>query len=585
MKFFRKTPLFTLTAVLVTTAILANIWDWSNPGGDNTPEALLSPTSTGTSAAHQASLFRVKVDMTADGKVQSAQKITIVVAPGTKQAVGYRYPTMIRIEDQTASGKDGEPQKLPIYVDVSWSQDGHVTGFDWKDLAPDHQARKTEDLWWLLSSKLTGDSMLNIAQSGKRYRFKRSSTGVITRSQIDPVKNNTSKETWELFANATASPHQLTKLLATQSHTLPATQSSRERTVTITVSIERENYPVASISFLAGDNSKANESWKKAKVLAEQKTGDYIRLNGGIVSTFNKIHLGGNRANIDELGSYLVRNARDRDIFQALADANMDEGAKADLILALQLQETPRAEQLLLQIAKTSDSQPGNALRAVVALGQRESTSVEVVQTLADLAQYKKAADLGVSNNALLQMAYLTRLDPEKYTKIVDKTLTDYSKSKSASGDLLLQAQTATQSATYRDAAIAAIPEGGSFLGKPTDPQTMTAAAKLVATQATMGDFKSMSYVKSNILTSDNPLVIPYLTSAYSQMPADPNIDAGIQGKIATTQATNTLQAYYQALSSTPERCNTNQQFLKSSMANSTLDGSIKQMLQTSCGL
>jgi hypothetical protein len=547
------------------------------------PSEPLAPESH--SSERLASLFRFHVEMRSAGKIQSIKKIKMIVGPGVISESTHRYPVKIEVEDQ-ASSTGASAKAEPIYLDVFWHQDGHVSSFNWRNLAIDHEGKKMQDLWWLLSNRLSGDPILSVPVDGvfRKYKYVREDLESITRLPLVASKSSNTSETWKLTAARVASPHQLTKLEAVQNYTIPAMQGRSEQRFSVHVSASREDYPVDAIDFLNENNDRANEVWAKAKATGDERIAEYIRLNGGLVIAFNRTHNGGNRANIDVLGSYLIRKATDRDIFQALLDPNMDEGAKADLILALQLQQEPRAEELLLRLAKMSDSQPGNAFRAVIALGQRQTTSLQAVQTLADLAVYKTAPDPSVANNALLQMAYLSQIDSTQYGKVVEKTLADYSKSAQMIPDLLLQAQTATKSPVYRDAAIDAIAENGSFMGKPTDMQIMTSAAKLVGTQAVLGDFKSINHIKSNVLKVENPGILPYYTGAYGQMPVDPAIDAGIREKILSNQPENLQAAYFGALAGSPERCKHNEQFIRGAVNAAGTNASIKRMLQQACG-
>lgn len=575
---------------LLILALVAGLY-WAMVGRGNSDNSSNHGVSQADSASSgvrasstQASLFRVNIEVRSGGKVTSVKKIRMIVAPGVSEESSFRYPVKIQFENQAASGV-ADAERIPIYLDIFWHRDGHVSSFNWRGLAADHGARKPlHDLWWMLSSKLSGSGTLDIpVDSGiYKYKFSREDATSIVRKRFVLSNNDQTTETWKLVASDTSSPHRLMKVESLQNYTIPSLQGRAEQKFSVYASATREDYPVDAIDFTSEGNGLANAAWAKAKAAADDGIAQYIRLNGGIVNTFNKTAKG-NKANIEPLGGYLIRKASDREILQALQDPNMNEDAKADLILALQLQEEERSEGLLLRLAKMSDTDPGNAFRAVIALGQRQTTSIQVMETLADLAHYKKASDASVANNALLQMAYLSRQDSSKYGSITDKTLSDYSKSPQMIPQLLLQAQTATTNPVYRDAAIAAIPEGGSFMGKPTDMHIMTSAAKLVGTQALLGDFKAINHIKENVLKVENEGILSYYTSAYAKLPIDSAIEAGIREKISPSQPVGVQAAYFQALSASPERCKHNEQFLRGAVAASGTNASIKQMLQQAC--
>ena len=527
------------------------------------------------------SQFNITASMVMKSMGSTSSKIKMIVGPGEKSLSGHVFPVHMTFERQ--GGRSAElALSGPVVIAVHWHRHGYVTAIDWKGLVVGHPLRnEVEDIWWLMSSKITGDATLELknVESGRsrgRYKYNKLNELNLIRENLEPsaAKGLQSSESWDMKARSTVVPHGIVSLEAKQSSSVRQTVMDRtlSESVDITFTLTRVKLQQADFSFAKRDNTIANDSLTQAKQKAEEEMAGFIKANGGIVGTFNKIARDDKYGSTANLGSHLLKTYSDAQLLSALAHPDMDDKARAEMVLAIQLQEGKRAEQLLVTVASSSSVNASNAYRAVIGLGQRSETSVDVLKTLADLSVYKKDADGAVANNALIQMAWLRRIGTEEASRVVDKALSDYQRSQDMKLDLLLYAQQATGQASYRDAALDVIAGKAIGSGKHVAPEDRIAAARLVASLASIGDPKSADYVKQYITTSypreETVQVLAHFAEAYVRLPADQGFEERMKDMLNQGQGAQAKHLYFKMLSGSPDRCKANEGFIRHRMAN-----------------
>lgn len=538
------------------------------------------------------SQFNISSSLVMKTMGKTSSKVKMMVGPGEKSFSGHTFPVLMIFDKQGSSGANTAPDG-PIFVAVNWHHDGYVTGIDWKGLSPDHPLRnEVEDIWWLISSKTGGNATLELKnpESGRSrgiYKFNRLDELKITRMNLDTTvrKGLNSNESWELMARSTSVPHGVISVVAKQTSSINTSAMNRplSENIEILFNLTRVKLQSRDISFVGLDNSKANRLLVEFKQKIDDQTSGFIKDNGGIVKTFNKIAADPKYGSTGGLGNYLLKKYTDTELVAALSDHEMDEKARAEMVLAIQLQEGNRAEKLLLTIASSSSLNANNAYRAVIALGQRNETSIEVIKTLADLSVYKRDPDGSVANNALIQLAWLRRYGGEDNTRVIDKALSDYQKTPDMKPDLLLYAQQATGQSTYRDSAIETLNEKAGGTGAYVPPEVRIAAAKLIATQASIGDQKAIDYVKQYItksgLKDESVQVLSHFADAYISSPADSRVEDRMKDMLNQGEGAQAKHLYYKMLSGSPDRCRANEGFIRQRMANG--DGT--DIFRTAC--